>query len=103
MVKFRTTDRQGSADAERQYLWRTASLAKLKLARSQRLVDLESRETAINRALDAYRDLQGVSGRVWLRPQFVALPWPRPLPPDLGGPERDESADRVTLLRDDYR
>ena len=103
MVKFRTPDQQDSSDAKRQYLWRTESLAKLRLGRSRRLAELEGREAAIKRALDAYRDLPGRNVPVWLRPEFVALRGPRPLPPTLGGPEREETVDRATLLSDDYR
>jgi hypothetical protein len=103
MVKFRAPDQGRSADAQRQYLWRTESLAKLRLARSRRLAELEGREAAIKRALDAYRDLPGRNVPVWLRSEFVALRRPRPLPPTLGGPEREEIVDRATLLSDDYR
>lgn len=103
MVKFRTFDVRQRVDAARQYLWRTESLAKLRLARSHRLAELESHEDAIKRALDAYRDLWKGNASVWLRNEFVALRTPRPLPPSLGGSEREEPVDRSTLLRDDYR
>src|SRR6266487_4653607 len=105
MTKAASADGNGTADAERRYIWRTESIAKLAAARQQRRLELERRETVIKRALDAYRGLPGNGVNVWveLRSEFVGLRVYRPLPPALGGGEPDEPADRATLLRDDYR
>jgi hypothetical protein len=105
MIKTASAETKRTADAERRYVWRTESIAKLTAARKQRLLELERREPDIKRALDAYRGLPDNGANVWveLRSEFVALREPRPLPPALGGDEPDELADRATLLRDDYR
>jgi len=108
MIRPASTDGERTGDAERRYIWRTESVAKLTAARQRRRLELERREGEIRRALEAYRGLPGGGVDVWveLRSEFVALREYRPLPPALGGDEGDEPdepSDRATLLRDDYR
>lgn len=103
VIKVRIPTDEEIADAERQYVWRTESLARLTAERAGRLEKLEACEETIRRALDAYWGLPAPNSTVRLRADFVALRDPRPLPPALGGPEPEHPADRATLLREDYR
>ena len=88
---------------ERQHEWRTRSVEKLTADRAGRLKKLEDREESIHRAVQAYRDLLDPYTTIRLRSEFVALQNQRPLPPALGGPEREPPPDRSTQLQDDYR
>lgn len=79
------------------------SVEKLTADRAGRLKKLKDREESINRAVQAYRDLLDPYTTIRLRSEFVALRNQRPLPPALGGPEREPPPDRSTQLQDDYR
>jgi hypothetical protein len=103
VVEVRMPTEQQLADAERQYAWRTESVAKLEAQRADRRRGLETQEEAIRRALEAYRGLPAPYRMIRLREDFVALRDPRPLSPALGGPEPEQPLSRSAALREDYR
>lgn len=103
MAEFEMPGEQEFADAERHHEWRTRAVKKLTAERAGRLKKLEDREVSIHRAVQAYRGLHDPYTTIRLRSEFVALRHQRPLPPALGGPEREPPPDRRTQLQDDYR